>query len=98
MFNTNTQRRARKGQFKPTDREHPTTEQRKEYRQAEAELMRRNTEAMRPFEIHGKAPSYGELAAREGAKAIAAIHRGNAMMARDYARSAATLAMMEVGR
>jgi hypothetical protein len=96
MFNTNSQRRSRHGQFAPTDREHPTTEQRKAYRTAEAELMNRNRVAS--FDVHCQPPSFAARAAHEGMKAIAAIHRGNAMMARDYAREAAHLAMMEVGR
>jgi hypothetical protein len=93
MTNTNAQRRSRHGQFAPTDREHPTTEQRKAYRAAEAELMCRNQVAS--FDVHCQPPSFAAQAAREGLMAIAAIHRGNVMMARDYAISAVRLARLE---
>jgi hypothetical protein len=96
MTNTNAQRRSRNGAFAPTDREHRTPEQARAFRNAEAELMNRNRVAS--FDVHCQPPSFAARAAHEGMKAIAAIHKGNAMMARDYAREAAHLAMMEVGR
>ena len=94
MFNTKTNRN-RSGQFSHADREAMTAEQRKEHQQATSELMKRNAETPMSFDIHCQPPSFADLAAREGAKAIVAIQKGNAFNAALYAKEAFRLARLE---
>lgn len=92
MFST-TNNRNRKGQFTHEDREHKPAAERAAYQAGVADLMQRNSE--RPFDIHALAPTFAELAAVEGAKAIVMVRKGNAYAARILATEAAHIARLE---
>jgi hypothetical protein len=83
------------GRFNYSDHQRRTPEQRADHQQATAELIERNSETPVQIDVHCQTPSFAAQAAREGMMAIAAIHRGNVMMARDYAISAVRLARLE---
>lgn len=89
--------RNRKGQYAHRDREYRTPAERKEFQQATADLMARNTATPIHIDVHCQPPSYGELAALEGMKAIALMHKGNAFGARQYAIEAVRLARLQQG-
>jgi hypothetical protein len=96
-MNSRNHNRKSTGRFNYSDHERRTPEQVAERREATTELMRRNSETPIQFDVHCMPPSYAAQAAREGMMAIAAIHRGNVLMARDYAISAVRLARLEQG-
>lgn len=85
----------RKGQYAHLDREYKTAYERKAFQDGVAALMAKNQARPMPFDIHCQPPSNASEAARLGADAIAAIHRGNAYQAGLYAREAYQLARQE---